>query len=267
MIKVEKNIGAVPTSLIPAFSDLFPVGTIIPRTSNTTHQKRTEIINNGTYNEDYSDRYKLDDVRDTLITIYKHKCAYCEQKMERYNIEHYRPKKIYYWLAFSWDNLIMACPTCNGFKDIHFDLEVGRTRVIFDNTRANLLLINSSSAGYDVVEEPKMVNPEVTNPDGLIRFQISGIIESDDERFKYTIEKCKIDRTYLNDDRRKILDVFRRHIQSAMLELDNNTRMIQIRTIITNFVEDSKDDELPFLAFRRYAIANDWMNDIIKDIN
>lgn len=266
MIKVEKNIEAVPTSLIPAFADLFPAETSIPKTSKTTHQKRTEIIDDKSYNEDYNDRYKLDDIRDALIAIYKHKCAYCEQKMERYNIEHYRPKKIYYWLAFSWDNLIMACPDCNGFKGVHFDLGVGKTRVIFNNTEANIRIVNSSSAGYDVIEDPKMVNPEVTNPNGLIRFQMSGIIESDDDRFKYTIEKCKIDRKYLNDDRRKILDVFKRHIQSAILEPDPNIRNIKISTTITNFVEDSKDDELPFLAFRRYAIENGWMNDIVKAI-
>lgn len=267
MIKIEKNIGVVPTSLIPAFLDLFPAGTNIPQTSNTTHQKRTEIINNGIYNEEYSDRYKLDDIRNALIAIYKHKCAYCEQKMERYNVEHYRPKKIYYWLAFSWDNLIMACPDCNGFKGVHFDLGVGRTRVVFDNTEANIRIVNSSSAEYDVVEEPKMVNPEVTNPHGLIRFQMSGIIESDDDRFKYTIEKCKIDRTYLNDDRRKILDVFKRDIRSAMLEPDPNTRKVQIKTIVTKFRDDSQDDEFPFLAFRRFAIENGWLNIISKELN
>lgn len=267
MIKVEKNIAAVPTSLIPAFSDLFPAGTNIPQTSNTTHQKRTEIINNGIYNEEYSDRYKLDDIREALITIYKHKCAFCEQKVEQYHVEHYRPKKIYYWLAFSWDNLLMACPNCNSPKGQNFDLGTGKTRVVFNNTQVNLRLINSSSAGYDAIEEPKMVNPEITNPHGLIRFQMSGIIESDDERFKYTIEKCKIDRTYLNDERRKILDVFKRDIRSAMLEPDPNTRKIQIKTIVTKFRDDSQDDEFPFLAFRRFAIENGWLSVISKELN
>lgn len=267
MIKVVKNIEAIPASLIPALPELFPAGTNIPRTSNTTHQKRIEIINDSTYNEDYSDRYKLDDIRDSLIDIYKYKCAYCEQKVERYNIEHYRPKKIYYWLAFSWDNLIMACPTCNGFKDIHFDLGIGKTRVVFDNTLENIRLINNSSLIYDIIEEPKMVNPEVTDPHGLIRFQMSGIIESDDIRFKYTIDKCKIDRTYLNDDRRKILDVFKRDMRSAMLESDPNIRKIQINTILSKFITDAQDDELPFLAFRRFAIENGWLNILLKELN
>ena len=267
MIKVEKNIGEVPISLIPAFADLFPEKATIPQTTSTTHQKRMEIINNGSYTEEYSDRYKLDDIRTVLIAIYKYKCAYCEQKMERYNVEHYRPKKIYYWLAFSWDNLIMACPTCNGYKDIHFEISEGRPRVTFNNSEANIRLINNCSAGYDTIEKPKMVNPEVTNPYGLIRFQISGVIESDDERFKYTIEKCKIDRAYLNDDRRKILDVFKRDMRSAILNVDPIIRKAQIDAIITKFVNDSQDDELPFLAFRRFAIENDWLKIISKEVN
>jgi len=267
MIKVEKNIEAIPTSLIPAFSELFPVGTNIPQTCNTTHQRRTEIINNGIYNEDYSDRYKLDDIREALITIYKHKCAFCEQKVEQYHVEHYRPKKIYYWLAFSWDNLLMACPNCNGTKGQNFDLGRGKTRVVFNNTQANIRLINSSSAGYDDLEQPKMVNPEVTNPYGYIKFQMSGLIESDNDRFKYTIEKCKIDRDHLNDDRRKILDVFERDILSTILEPDPEIQKIQISTIITKFIRDSQDDELPFLAFRRFAIENGWLNIISKKLN
>ena len=267
MIKVNKNIESTPTSLIPAFADLFPEENPIPRTTFSTHEKRMEIIISKTYNEKYSERYKQDDIRDALINIYNHKCAYCEQKMERYNIEHYRPKKIYYWLAFSWDNLILACPTCNGYKDVHFDLAEGKSRVTFDNTEANIRLINRCSAEYDLIEKPKMVNPEVTNPLGHISFQISGIIESEDDRFKYTIEKCKIDRKYLNDDRRKIIDVFKRDIRSAILNPDSDTRKIQINAIITKFVNDSQDEELPFLAFRRFAIENKWLNQILKEIN
>ena len=32
-------------------------------------------------------------------------------------------------------------------------------------------------------------------------------------------------------------------------------------------MRDSKDDELQFLAFRTYAINNNWLNDIVKDVN
>lgn len=56
-----------------------------------------------------------------------YKCCYCERKLlESYNdVEHFRPKARadrspgsthtygYWWLAFSWENLLFACPTCN----------------------------------------------------------------------------------------------------------------------------------------------------------
>jgi hypothetical protein len=56
-----------------------------------------------------------------------YKCCYCERKILRsYNdVEHYRPKGSadrrpgctlthgYWWLAYSWDNLLFACPHCN----------------------------------------------------------------------------------------------------------------------------------------------------------
>jgi 5-methylcytosine-specific restriction endonuclease McrA len=56
-----------------------------------------------------------------------YKCCYCELKLtKRYNdVEHYRPKcradrspgcidtHGYWWLAFTWENLLFACPSCN----------------------------------------------------------------------------------------------------------------------------------------------------------
>lgn len=41
------------------------------------------------------------------------KCCYCKKELyERpYNdTEHYRPKGHYWWLAWTWENLLFACP-------------------------------------------------------------------------------------------------------------------------------------------------------------
>ena len=268
MIKLEKNTTAIPQSLIPAFTDLFPGHASIPKHSKTTHEKRMTIINGETYidKDEYNKRYKKQDIRIALKDIYKNKCAFCEQKIEQYNVEHYRPKKIYYWLAFSWDNLIMACPTCNQSKGINFEIE--GFRVEFDNTEANIRNINASSESYDLIEEPKMVNPEITNPLGQILFKRDGFIESDNVRFAYTIGKCNIDRKYLNDERRKLLDVFSRDIRSALIENENTAdQQNEISTIVRKFVRDSQDIELQFLAFRRFAISAGWLNEITKEMN
>lgn len=267
MIKLEKDISAIPQSLIPAFVDLFPGHAFIPLKSRTTHQKRMIIINGGIYidQDEYNSRYKKQDIRNALMDIYKNKCAYCEQKIEQYNVEHYRPKKTYYWLAFSWDNLIMACPTCNQCKGLNFELEGNLAE--FDNTEVNVRKINNSSESYDKLELPKMVNPEITNPIGEIQFRRNGLIESGNKRFAYTIEKCKIDRKYLNDERRKLLDVFSRDIRSALIENKTPTdQQNEISIIVRKFVRDSQDNELQFLGFRRFAISYSWLNEITKEM-
>jgi uncharacterized protein (TIGR02646 family) len=268
MIKINKDVKAVPLSLIPAFIDLFPDRGTIPVLAKTTHEKRLLLIKIGAYidKDEYNDRYKKEDIRDALKTIYSNKCAYCEQKIEQYHIEHYRPKDIYYWLAFSWDNLIMACPTCNQNKGVHFEL-IGE-KTTFINNDHNLRNINNISSQYDIDEQPKMVNPEITDPLGKIKFQKNGLIESKDLRFAYTIEKCKIDRDYLNDERRKLLDIYRRDIRDILIENeDAYDQKKAISIIIRKFIQDSKDLELQFLGFRRYAIISGWLNDIIKEMN
>jgi uncharacterized protein (TIGR02646 family) len=268
MIKVEKPQGLIPESLIPAYVDLFPEGQGIPTLSKNTHTKRMELIDLGSYidKDEFNSRYKKEDIKNELNSIYKNKCAFCEQKIEQYHIEHYRPKKTYYWLAFSWDNLIMACATCNQNKGINFELN--GTQAEFQNNENNIKSINNLSAGYDAVELPKMVNPEITDPLELIKFHQNGTIYSDDDRFSYTINTCRIDRSYLNDERRKLLDIFERDVRSALVDSDDvQSQKIQIAAIIRKFIQDSQDDDLQFLAFRRFAISSEWLNGITKGIN
>jgi hypothetical protein len=44
------------------------------------------------------------------------KCAYCESPKEvesEGDVEHFRPKSVYWWLACCYDNYLFACRTCN----------------------------------------------------------------------------------------------------------------------------------------------------------
>jgi uncharacterized protein (TIGR02646 family) len=84
------------------------------------------------------DGYRI--VAESLWRSQHHKCCYCEAKIpQRYNdVEHYRPKAAadrmpgcvkthgYWWLAFSWENLLFACPSCNrSNKNSRFPLSLG----------------------------------------------------------------------------------------------------------------------------------------------
>lgn len=84
------------------------------------------------------DGYRV--VAEELWRSQYHKCCYCEARIPKgYNdVEHYRPKAAadrrpgctsthgYWWLAFTWSNLLFACPDCNrSHKNSQFPLDNG----------------------------------------------------------------------------------------------------------------------------------------------
>lgn len=269
MIKVNKDLNDIPESLIPAIEDMFG-GRRIPRTSKTTHQRRIELIENGEYIDDevYNSRYKTEDVKEKLFALYHHKCAFCETKAEQLHVEHYRPKKgrhPYHWLAYSWDNLLLACPTCNENKGTKFEIEGQRVPPINDSS--HLKYINSLSSVYNDIERPKLVNPETTEPEDSLEFTKEGKATSHNERIAYTITTCKLDRKYLNDNRRRIFDEFKRRVTSIYVEYSDNPNFeVLISQIIRDYIHESQDLENEYLAFRRYTIKKRWLNDYLKEI-
>jgi hypothetical protein len=50
------------------------------------------------------------------------KCCYCETLLDDHKpyayseVEHWRPKSSYYWLGYSWDNLLLSRGFCNKKK-------------------------------------------------------------------------------------------------------------------------------------------------------
>jgi hypothetical protein len=57
------------------------------------------------------------DVAKAALADMQHgKCCYCEKREEQpkyRDVEHYRPKVTYWWLTWSWDNLLFSCMDCN----------------------------------------------------------------------------------------------------------------------------------------------------------
>ena len=55
------------------------------------------------------------------------KCAYCEANTEvvaHGDVEHYRPKSVYWWLAYTYDNYLYACQICNQiYKSDNFPID------------------------------------------------------------------------------------------------------------------------------------------------
>ncbi len=241
MIKINKNLSIIPKSL----------------TSETTNQKRNEQIEKHKHMKEYDERYKTDDIKLALEKIYHKKCAYCEQNVGDfyYHIEHYRPKDTYYWLAYSWDNLLISCAKCNIAKSDHFDTT--GAKVSFNHE--SLGDIHKLSHRYNELEKPKMIHPEFEDVESKLIFDEKGNIKSEDERVQYTIKTCKLDRTSANDSRKKILDDLKRKHNCKQFEYkfkNDDERNGAIKGLIFAFKEDSENPENDYLAFRRWIIRN-----------
>lgn len=253
MIKISKNLKDVPESLDHTSGII----------GSNTHKKRQELIDSISYIDTapYNNRYKYSDTKEKLKMIYNGKCAFCENKVEQLHVEHYRPKAIYYWLAFSWDNLLLACPTCNQFKGNNFQT-LGPIV-----TYANVFLnsYNNYSSHYDVIEQPLLINPEVIDPSVIFTFSKNGEVSSDSPRGAYTIETCKLDRDYLNDGRKKILDDFRNKVVTALNSSGVANQKCILKYILDDFKEKANDKTEPFISFRKKSIKQNYLKEIIKE--
>lgn len=71
--------------------------------------------------------YKV--ARDALAAAQYNKCCYCERGFPTKHepVEHYRPKSSYWWLTWTWDNLLFACIHCNHSKRADFPLQADST--------------------------------------------------------------------------------------------------------------------------------------------
>lgn len=62
-----------------------------------------------------------------LLVESNDKCAYCETPtavVDYGDVEHFRPKSVYWWLAYSYENYLPSCAICNQkYKKDAFELE------------------------------------------------------------------------------------------------------------------------------------------------
>lgn len=240
MIKVNKDSENVPASLNNA----------------TTQKRRDELIEVGRYIDEskYNNRYKGRDVKSRLKKLYRGKCAFCEQCIEQFHVEHFRPKRVYYWLAYSWDNLLAVCPTCNQYKSDHF--ETLRKRVTLANDEPVPNQIHWLTKAYNEREGNRLVCPEQEAVGTQLIFEKDGSIHSEDERVKYTIETCRLNRNDLKDQRKKLWDDLERKLISRFYEhqLGNSEAKFKMIGLQEDFVKDARNLDNTFIAFRQYAV-------------
>lgn len=263
MIKTFKDLTAIPLSL--KVDDI----AVAKPPASTTHRRRLEIIEAGKYIDDdkYNSRYKHKDVKEKLKESYKN-CCFCEVHDQQLEVEHYRPKSKYYWLAYSWDNLTLSCTKCNKSKSNNFQiLGVSAVPKVKGD---DLTDIHQLSSVYDVVESPLLINSDKVSEEELNAFiyDEDGSVTSDNTRVKYTIETCGLNRHNLREERKKIWDSFKSKFNARVLEYSSNPEALEtaLRTLIKDFGTDANDSSVPFQSFRRYVISAGWIQKLLYSL-
>lgn len=148
-------------------------------------------------------------VKNALLRAQHKKCCYCESKFRATSpgaVEHFRPKGAvqqaprkgmlypgYYWLAYSWNNLLVSCETCNSsYKRSLFPLadEKTRARSHHDDTET---------------ETPIFIDPASDDPRQHIRFRGAEIGHRTDRGLR-TIKTLGLARDDLEDARAEVLE-------------------------------------------------------------
>lgn len=162
------------------------------------------------------------EVRKALEELFYRKCAYCETQLPEVNwdVEHYRPKGRvferqdhpgYYWLAYTWENFLPACPACNqSRRDLPTwaDLTTGEAAGKLDqfplrDESKRAMTHTQSIAG----EEPLLFNPCNDDLSNDFKFDPQGqIIQTGaSDRLAATVRICNLKRKRLRDARTRVI--------------------------------------------------------------
>lgn len=181
--------------------------------------------------------------KNQLLKDQHYKCCFCEsyfQHVAHGDVEHFRPKggykqssddslqkPGYYWLAYEWNNLLIACSICNQIaKENLFPLLNPEDRA------------KKTSDDIDG-EKPILINPWKESPEDFIEFNLEVPIGIDSEgRGKQTIELLNLDED-LDEMRAEKFSSIETLIK--VIEISNETTPIskEINLIVKSLHESS----------------------------
>ncbi|WP_323769908.1 hypothetical protein [Antarctobacter sp.] len=140
---------------------------------------------------------KWKDSKDQLLRESQGKCAYCETQVTTTyygDVEHYRPKKVYWWLAYVYDNYLASCAICNQrYKGADFAIsgpqmpgpvltgaetpdELAALALRFAPDPLDSLAVSGFEAAHRA-EAPLIPNPYIDDPEQVFAWEVFEGIE------------------------------------------------------------------------------------------
>ena len=242
MIKVTRTSGA-------------PVG--IPKLAQA-EEKRNAKKSKRTFRV-YS--HKL--IKTALEEMFHGKCAYCESKyqaVQPMDVEHWRPKSVYWFLAAEWTNLYPSCIDCNRQREHKVSLPDGTEKTVVQGKMDRFPLMNNAAvavdrAGIDL-EEPELLNPCNDEPEDYFEYTKEGVIraKSGANRAETSIEVYALNRMGLVNERFEWQLIIGKHVH-RIRQLSKVLEALNARQIpsaydreLTAIIEDLVRYEVKALA-------------------
>ena len=140
--------------------------------------------------------YRWKPAKEQLLAETGNKCAYCEAPTTVVafgDVEHYRPKSIYWWLAYCYDNYLVSCQICNQrFKKDDFPIQNQRMQkpTITRNTTDNSIAVQAGTIAPDPLnqgevdnficlhqqERPLLLNPYFDEPSNYFAWRADDVL-------------------------------------------------------------------------------------------
>ena len=205
-----------------------------------------------------------------LRQCFHSKCSFCERKVapSEGELHLFRPRNgvaglgdgrstHYWWLAYEWQNMYLACTECSFSKGFKFPVRSHRGPVL-----ADLVMLRRR-------ERPLLIDPCVDDPNKHLVFEESGFVVARSIIGRVTVEILNLNRPSLVEERRIDLEKFRR----AVVE------MVADKKFSLEWVAGALEDGLAFAAakrhcFRRiveedvfaaYPLRDSWVAKLIKE--
>lgn len=210
-----------------------------------------------------SNIYAHKSVKQALIKAQHGKCCFCERIISTDgDVEHFRPKQAYkqsageplqrpgyYWLAYEWENLYLACPGCNQrHKQNLFPLQNPSERAISHHHDINL-------------EQPLFIDPGKEDPEKIIGFrgEFAYAIEGN-LKGQTTIESLKLNERSLPESRLEQLQRLQVLQQAVFLaaKQPKNTELQELAKEAKKVLEKAIRDDDQFTSASRCAIQTNF---------
>jgi len=242
--------------------------------------RQKEILSGASEGHNFiQSRWKV--VKEQLFAESNNKCAYCEATTKIVSpgdVEHFRPKSKYWWLAYCYDNYLVSCSVCNStFKGNKFPLldelkALTGPAITATSSKTDIDLMakilnpdpidNSGQSLVDFIntnhdERPLLLNPYFDNPSEYFAWKADTVVKQvvlipTKNHYLPFIEAAEINYG-LNRKELRELRFYYYFIYNTFYRTLNDDRISpQTRLETERAIEFMKDKSAPFAGMIRY---------------